>query len=169
MRSLFLDKEGKLVKEGSLIKNPYLAKTIQSLIKKESDFYIGDKGRNLVDFLSENSIYQITANDLFQYSEQENSVEISNFNDFSLLSSSYPSAGPALKFIIDSLSDLSINSENIKSADVLAKILEASKMGYIFSSSISDSKFAINQSEMFNKKLTYFRFLYNKKFNFNFF
>lgn len=153
MKSVFLDEKGMLVKEGSLVKNPNLARTIQSIIKKESNFYIGEKGRNLVDFLSEKSHFHITANDLFQYSEQEKSVKISNFNDFVLLSSSYPSAGPALKFIIDSLSNLSISTENIRSADTLAKILEASKMGYIFSSSISDSKFAKNQSEMFNEKL----------------
>ncbi|RNA25419.1 gamma-glutamyltranspeptidase 1-like [Brachionus plicatilis] len=153
LAEIFLDETGVLVKEGTVIKNPYLARTIQSLVKKESNFYNGAKGKDLVNFLLEEDDYQITNDDLISYSEQKKSIETSIFNDFVLLTASYPSAGPALKFIIDSLSDLSINLDNIRSAETLAKILEASKMGYIFSSFISDPYFAIDQSEMFNQKL----------------
>lgn len=165
MADVFSDANGNLVKEGDIIKNPYLAKTIQSLVKKESNFYIGDKGKSLVDFLSENGDNQITTNDLFSYSEQEKSIETSQFNDFVLLTTSYPSAGPSLKFIIDSLSDSSINLENVKSAEILAKILEASKMGYTFSHSIADPAFDDNQSKIFNEKLEYFNIFFTIQIN----
>lgn len=54
MNQIFLDSNGELVKEGSIIKNPQLANTLDLLSKKENVFYIdGQIGIDLVDELTE--------------------------------------------------------------------------------------------------------------------
>ena len=56
MREIFLDDtNGSVVQEGSVIKNPMLANTLELLTKQENVFYLeGPVGSELVDELSDN-------------------------------------------------------------------------------------------------------------------
>ena len=58
MAEVFLDAGGNLVKENDTIRNVRLGRTIEQLVKKETDFYEGDIADSLVQQLSKNVIIQ---------------------------------------------------------------------------------------------------------------
>lgn len=47
-----------------------------------------------------------------------------------ILTPSFPSSGPIIKFIIDLIKSFSFDKQTIKSADFYTRLLEASKLGY---------------------------------------
>lgn len=72
LKEMYMDSD-QLVKEGSTIKNPLYADTLESLIRNENSFYVnGDLGRELVDELTVDSTRQITPDDLNSYKAEEN-------------------------------------------------------------------------------------------------
>ncbi|CAF0962504.1 unnamed protein product [Brachionus calyciflorus] len=153
LKEMFLDAGGNLVTEGAIVKNPKLADTLEQLAKKETIFYQGEIGKEMINTLQHKSDLPITFNDLSSYSAQETSPNILHYKDFILMTSSYPSVGPALKFIMDLMSSFPINLENIKSSATFSQIVKATKIGYIFSSYISDPHFGVQQSELYNEKI----------------
>ncbi len=56
LREMYLDENGTLVTEGSIIKNVRLGNTLELFSKKENVFYIeeGEIGSDLIDELEEN-------------------------------------------------------------------------------------------------------------------
>jgi gamma-glutamyltranspeptidase len=157
MSAMFLDSNGSLVREGATIKNPALAKTLEMLTSHESVFYHndGEIGVELTEELTHNGEQQITLNDLKNYKEKDNAIETVKFNDFVLLTTTYPSMGPAIKFILELMaSQPALRVSDFKSADVYNKILESSRLGYLFASYIADPMFAVDLQEIYSKQLT---------------
>jgi gamma-glutamyltranspeptidase len=111
---------------------------------------------NLINFCILKSEQQITLNDLNSYREKENAIETVKFNDFVLLTTTYPSMGPAIKFVLELMAaQPPIKSDDFKtSVDLYNRVLETSRLGYLFASYIADPQFGIDLAEVYTQKFT---------------
>jgi gamma-glutamyltranspeptidase len=75
MAEMYLSKNGTLVKEGDVIRNPSLADALEKLNRHDYVFYNnGALGQDLVAELTQNEVEQITREDLNEYSEKEDKL-----------------------------------------------------------------------------------------------
>lgn len=75
MAEMYLTKNGTLVKEGDLIRNPSLADALEKLNRHDYVFYNnGVLGQDLVAELTQNEVEQITREDLNEYTEKEDKL-----------------------------------------------------------------------------------------------
>ena len=75
--------------------------------------------------------------------------------DFALITSSSPSSGPILKFMVDLLQTFNYKKSDMLSTELFANLLKVSKMATSMSSLISDPHFDFNQTTMLQQKLEY--------------
>lgn len=75
MAEMYLSKNGTLVKEGDVIRNPSLADALEKLNRHDYVFYSnGALGQDLVAELTQNEVEQITREDLNEYTEKEDKL-----------------------------------------------------------------------------------------------
>lgn len=75
MAEMYLSKNGTLVKEGDVIRNPSLADALEKLNRHDYVFYNnGALGQDLVTELTQNEVEQITREDLNEYTEKEDKL-----------------------------------------------------------------------------------------------
>ena len=70
------------------------------------------------------------------------------------MTTSYPSAGPTIKFILDLIKSFPASLNDLKTATFYERLLEATKLGYILASYAADPMYDTAQDEFYNEMFT---------------
>jgi gamma-glutamyltranspeptidase len=151
MKDVFIV-DGKLATEGMIIKNERLAKTFETLSHNEDSLYSGSLSIDLIDDLTKDGQRQLTANDLKSYSaqdQQETTLVAAEYQDFVLLTSSFPSLGPVLKIVLGAMSELKVKIDDFTKPEYYKNLLEAVQASYIMSSYLTDTMYSQDTANFF--------------------
>jgi len=124
-----------VAKTNDIVRNELLAKTLETLDRNDNALYDGNP---LTRMTIDDSQGQFSEKDLKTYSAINNDQVLANYKDFNLLTASYPSNGPILKFILKMMEQVNAKEEDFKSAEYYHRLLEAIKIAYIGQSNIAD-------------------------------
>ncbi|WP_159441949.1 gamma-glutamyltransferase [Clostridium sp. Marseille-P2415] len=121
---------GKLIKEGDIIKNELLANTLQKIAEQGIDgFYNGELARNIVNGLqAENNL--ITLNDMSNYRSIEREPIQTSYHGYNIIVPSMPSNGG--EWLLESLNILEnydLKSMGVHSSEYLFTLNEALRLG----------------------------------------
>ena len=118
-------------KSGDTLKNKALANTLQRILENgRSEFYRGETGKSLVDFVqSKGGI--ITENDLLAYEAQWREPIVFNYKDLKIISMSPPSSGGiCLAQILKMIEPYPIKTYGHNSEKTIQVITEAERRAY---------------------------------------
>lgn len=137
MAEMYL-RNGQLVRENDIIVNKRLGNTLKRLRDNDNDLYDGNMADSIVDQLETNSKTQFNTRDLRNYQASSEKVEVTNYNDFILLTAPYPSNGPVLRYILEMMHSLELKVGDFKSTTFFNNLLKAASMGYKLSAYTAD-------------------------------
>ena len=131
MQKVYWDENALPIEQGTILKNPDFAKTLQILAKKGSDgFYQGEIAQAIVDTLAK---YEgvMTLEDLANYKVTVGKPVSGTYRGYTLLSSPPPSSGGThLIEILNILENFDVASMKINSPAYIHLIVEAFKLAY---------------------------------------
>lgn len=149
---LFVKKDGSLIQEGDLLRNPKLAKTFRRIAADPTTYYNGSLAREIVDDITDYG-GNVTVADLEGYDSSFKdpvSVTLKNGN-YTIYNPPPPSSGVVLDFILAVLDGYKFSSLDV--SDVASqvrtyhRIVEAFKFAYAKRSSLGDEDF-VNVTEL---------------------
>jgi len=131
MQKVYWDENGLPIEQGTVLKNPGFAKTLQIIAEKGSDgFYQGEIAQAIVDTLAK---YEgvMTLEDLANYKVTVGKPVSGTYRGYTLLSSPPPSSGGThLIEILNILENFDVASMKINSPEYIHLFVEAFKLAY---------------------------------------
>lgn len=124
-------RDGNLYKEGEVLKQPELARTLQRIAADPEDFYHGKMAHELVDELKKGGAL-ITLDDLAQYNVVERAPVTGTFHNYKVISAPPPSSGGVVLIsALNILEGYDLARLGDRTADSMHLIVEAYRRAYM--------------------------------------
>ena len=123
-------RDGNYFKQGDVLRQPELARTLERIAKNPDEFYHGSMARQLAAAIQRGGGL-ITANDLAQYEVKEREVVRGTYRDYDIISAPPPSSGGiALLEILNILEGYNLAKTENRSAETIHLTSEAFRRAF---------------------------------------